>query len=71
MKHLLSFYFLFILGTTIHAEEQVKIIYRNYKVDSIILQPPFNKYLTKDMLKGIDRISSKPDGVFTIFINKN
>jgi hypothetical protein len=71
MKHLLSFYFLFILGTTIHAEEQVKIIYRNYKVDSIILQPPFNKYLTKDMLKGLDRISSKPDGVFTIFINKN
>lgn len=71
MKHLLSFYFLFILGTTIHAEEQVKIIYRNYKVDSIILQPPFNQHLTKDMLKGLDQISSKPDGVFTIFIDKN
>ena len=71
MKHLLSFYFLFILGTTIHAEEQVKIIYRNYKVDSIILQPPFNQYLTEGMLKGLDQISSKPDGVFTIFIDKN
>ena len=71
MKHLLSFYFLFILGTTIHAEEQVKIIYRNYKVASIILQPPFNQYLTEDMLKGLDQISSKPDGVFTIFIDKN
>ncbi len=71
MKKLLSFYFLFILCSSIYSKEQVKIIYSNFRADSITLKPPFNQHLTQEMLNGLDSICSKPDGIFSILIDKD
>lgn len=71
MKRLLSFFLLFILCSSIYAAKPVEINYRNYSVDNLILQPPFDQHLTIDMLKGLDSICAKPEGDFTILIDDN